>query len=100
MVDGFINVVRIGHTKVDAIKDMKAKFEGEDVNPLGIVVNGISGRPSYYHGYYHKDVFQKPKPRWRRRLDEIIQRLNPSRNKNGTSSNQAREPEEIGSVQS
>jgi capsular exopolysaccharide synthesis family protein len=100
MVDGFINVVRIGHTKVDAIKEMKGKFEGEDVSPLGIVVNGVSGRPSYYQGYYHKDVFEHTKPQWRRRLDEIIQRLNPSRGRNGISASQTRESEEIGSGQS
>lgn len=97
--NGFVSVVRMSHTKVNAINEMKDKFDGQEVNPLGIVVNGVAGRPSYYHGYYSQAVNEQPKPAWRRHLDDLIRRLDPTRGQNGSTRKTAVDVEKLPSGQ-
>lgn len=53
-VDGVLAVVRLGHSPWDAVREMKARFESSPANILGIVLNGISKRPAFYHAYYQE----------------------------------------------
>jgi capsular exopolysaccharide synthesis family protein len=53
-VDGVIGVVRIGKSSLDGIKEMKRMVESIGVPALGVVVNGVTRRPSYYSAYYRR----------------------------------------------
>ena len=53
-VDGIIGVVRIGKSSLDGIKEMKRMVESIGVTTLGVVVNGVARRPSYYSAYYRR----------------------------------------------
>jgi capsular exopolysaccharide synthesis family protein len=92
--DGFITVVRLGSTKLDAVKEMLIKFDSEDAVPLGIIVNGISGRPTYYRGYYNQEMQTKTRPYWSRQLAEVLNRISRSPGRQEASNTDVNQPKE------
>jgi capsular exopolysaccharide synthesis family protein len=59
-VDGIIGVVRLGKSSLDGIQEMKRVIEGIGAATLGVVVNGVSRRPSYYSSYYRRPGAVEP----------------------------------------
>ncbi|HET7010793.1 MAG TPA: hypothetical protein VFI11_08465 [Anaerolineales bacterium] len=55
-VDGLITVVRLDRTPVEAIQRMKTQLQSVPVAVLGVVVNGVVGRPTYYDAYYSRSA--------------------------------------------
>jgi capsular exopolysaccharide synthesis family protein len=51
-VDRVLAVVRLGQTPREAIAQMKAHLQVPTIQVLGVVMNGISTRPSYHYSYY------------------------------------------------
>ena len=71
-VDAVVGVVRIGKTPLDGIKDMKRMIQSVGIPALGVVVNGVTRRPSYYASYYRRPgAVETPDS-----AEEVIQALN------------------------
>jgi len=77
--DGVLAVIRMGRSPIDAIKRMVEKFDSMEIQPVGVIINGVVRTPIYYRGYYT----QHPMPAWQATLmyawTDFVERFKISR---------------------
>lgn len=70
-VDGIVGVVRLGKTPIEAIKEMKRVIQSTGVPALGVIVNAVARRPSYYASYYRRPGAAVPPDTAEETLDAV-----------------------------
>jgi capsular exopolysaccharide synthesis family protein len=77
--DAVLVVIRMTQTPLDAIRRMREKFESFEIEPIGVILNGVIRTPIYYRGYYT----QQSMPAWQamimHRWADFEERLRESR---------------------
>jgi capsular exopolysaccharide synthesis family protein len=63
--DGVLAVVRLGQSPWEAAVQMKAQFRAASINVEGVVLNGVSRKPTYYSSYYEQPATPRQQTAWR-----------------------------------